>query len=193
MKSFSESLAAAKAAPRKFEDVTVSLDEEFATRRAELSEQLDAARANSDQRLAAKSPADLIQEQIDELLGLAADSLVTLRFYRMGGDAWSDIAARAGAPRDGAGVDGFVGFNVQAAAKLAAPFSGVRLDGDEEVKLIVAPRTDDEPAVDEWADLWVTLSGTEVDQIEAAILIVNVIGPQTRVAELKNILATRPA
>lgn len=193
MSGFKDRLAAAKAAPRKFEEVIVSLDEEFATRIAELTEQLDAARANPDQRLASKSPADLIQEQLDELRDLAADSLVTLRFYRMGGDAWSDIAARAGAPRNGARVDGFVGFNVQAAAKLAAPLSGLCLDGDEEVKLIVAPKTDDEPAVDEWADLWQTLSGTEVDQIEAAILVVNVLGPQSRVAALKNILATRPA
>lgn len=192
MKSFDDVLAAAKAAPRPFQDVTVSLDDDVAKRRAELHDQLSAARANPDARLASKSAPEIIQEQLEELMELTADQLVTLRFTRLPGNVWADIAARCPARID-APVDRHFGYNMQAAALIAAPLSGVRMDGDTEVPLRVEKATAGTPAINQWADLFATIAGTEATQIESAIFDLNVYEPQQRVAQLKKELATRPA
>ena len=192
MKSFDDVLAAAKAAPRPFQDVTVSLDDDVAKRRAELHDELAAARANPDARLASKSKPELIQGQLDELMELTANQLVTLRFSRLPGNVWADIAARCPARID-APVDRHFGYNMQAAAMIAAPLCGVRVDGDELVPLRVEAATTDTPAVNQWADLFATIAGTEATQIESAIFDLNVYEPQQRVGQLKKELATRPA
>lgn len=192
MKSFDDVLAAAKAAPRPFQDVTVSLDDDVANRRAELHDQLAAARANPDARLASKSAPELIQEQLDELMDLTADQLVTLRFTRLPGNVWADIAARCPARLD-APVDRHFGYNMQAAALIAAPLCGVRMVGDTEVPLRVEAATEEHPAINQWNDLFATIAGTEATQIESAIFDLNVYGPQQRVSELVKTLATRPA
>ena len=192
MTSFDDVLAAAKAAPRPFQDVTVSLDDDVAKRRAELHDQLEAARANPDARLASKAKPELIQEQLDELMELTANQLVTLRFSRLPGNVWADIAARCPARLD-APVDRHFGYNMQAAALIAAPLCGARVDGDELVPLRVEAATAESPAVNQWADLFATIAGTEATQIESAIFDLNVYEPQQRVGQLRKTLATRNA
>lgn len=179
--SFSERLATAKAAPRPHRDITVSLDTDVAERRAALEEQI--AKSARDQRLSATSPADALNAELEKLLDDAAGTLVTLRFRRLPGDEWNDITSRCPARLD-APVDVHYGYNMQRATIFAAPRSGVRVDGDTEVPLIVLDATPDSPAIDEWADLFSVISGIEFARIEDAIFGLNVFEPTQQLNEL---------
>lgn len=192
MSSFSERLSSAKEAPKPTRDVTVSLDADVSERRAGLIEALAKARANPDARLSAKSEPELIQEQLDELLELTADSLVTLRFTRMSGVAWAEVTARCPVRLDAA-IDRQYGYNMHAVCALAAPLSGVRVDGDALVPLVVSKASEGVLAVNEWADLFATISGHEFGLIVDAIYELNEYEPASRVASLVKALATRPA
>ena len=190
MSDFSDRLVSAKAAVRPSRDVVVSLDADVSERRAVLREELEKARANPDARLASKSEPELIQGQLDELMALTADSLVTLRFTRMSGDEWAEITARCPVRLDAA-IDRQYGYNVHGVCKLAAPLCGVRVDGDELVPLVVSAAAQGVPAVDEWADLFDTISGHEFGLIVDAIYELNEYEPASRVAQLKKELNSR--
>jgi hypothetical protein len=192
MSTFSERLEGAKNAVKPSRDVVVSLDADVSERRAELRELLAKARANPDARMAARSEPELIQEQLDELLELTAESLVTLRFTRMSGVAWAEVTARCPVRLDAA-IDRQYGYNVHAVCALAAPLSGVRVDGDDVVPLIVSAASQGTPAVNEWADLFDTISGHEFGLIVDAIYELNEYEPASRVAQLKKEQATHSA
>lgn len=190
--SFSEKLAAAKAAPKEFRDVEVCLDSDVSAERAELLEALEAARANPDARLASKSAPELVQEKLDALLELAAESLITLRFYRLSGPLWAEVTHRSPVRLD-VQLDLHFGYNMQRASMLAAPLCGSRVDGDVEIPLLVSDASPGVPAVDEWSDLFEVISGTELRLIESAIFELNVLDPSNHIDQLKKELATRPA
>ena len=195
MVSFDDRLAAAKAAPKTFRDVDVLLDAGLADKREALQAALDAAKeaAKNDQRLTAPDDESAaIQKQLDELVAESADSIITLRFFRLPGDQWADIMSHCPA-RVGAPMDEFYGYNMQTAAKIAAPINGVRVEGDSLIPLRVEPATDASPAVNQWADLFETISGAEAARIESAIWELNVYEPDSNMGRLKKALATRPA
>lgn len=192
MSSFSERLALAKSAARPTREVTVSLDADVSDKRRELQAELEAARANPDARLATKSAPELVQEKLDELLTITGDSLITLRFSRMPGDQWAEITARCPVRLDAA-IDRQYGYNMHGVCRLAAPLCGVRVDGDEELPLEVIPASAGVPAVNEWDDLFDTISGHEFGLIVDAIYELNEYEPAQRVAQMKKELATRPA
>lgn len=198
MSDFSARLSAAHEAPRPTRDVTVLLDDGLSSKRQALQERLERAKSASvlDQRLTSVSPhektARKVQAELDALTGEAAGSLVVLRFTRLAGDKWADITARCPADMTIA-VDRHYGFNMNLACKLAAPLSGVRVEGDEEFPLAVIPASEGVPKVDEWATLFDTISGHEFGQIIEAIYALNEFDPASRVSELKKELATRPA
>ena len=192
MSSFKERLAAAKAAPKPTREVTVSLDADVSEKRAALQAELEAARANPDARLAAKSAPELVQEKLDELLTITADSLITLRFSRLSGPAWAEITARCPVRLDAA-IDRRYGYNMHAVCRLAAPMCGVRVEGEELVPLEVVPASAGVPAVDEWADLFDTISGHEFGLIMDAVYELNEYEPAQRIAQMGKELATRRA
>jgi len=195
MTSFSEQLAAAKAAPRDYRDVQIILDAGLSTKREALRISLEEARARaaSDPRLGVVDEASVsIQAQLDDLVAASAASLVTLRFVRMDSATWSDIADRCPVRHD-APIDRQYGYNVNAACRLAAPLSGARLEGDALVPLVVEKGTTETPGVNEWADLFEAISGHEISQIIEAIFELNLYEPARRVDQLKKELATRPA
>lgn len=185
MTSFSERLEAAKSAARPTRDVTVTLDSDLSARREVLAAALDAATLAdaNDKRLTGENPA--IAEARDALAALevgAADALLTLRFTRLSGDKWAEITARCPLRLD-APIDRQYGYNMHAVCKLAAPLSGVRVDGAETEPLETA----------EWVDLFDITSGHEFGLIVDAIYELNEYEPAQRVAALKKELATRPA
>jgi len=196
--SFSEKLAAAKAAPRKFEDVDVLLDTELAEARSALQEALDdhKRRTEGDQRLTAvDAEAAEIQKQLDELIEKSRESIVTLRFYRLPGDAWANIQshcpARLGVPMESDPTFGY-GYNMQQATKLAAPYVdgrgqiyAGRVEGDEVVPLQYRAKTADDPGVNEWDDLFSVISGAEQARIESTVYYLNVAEPTTNLVDLK--------
>ncbi|MCU1441138.1 MAG: hypothetical protein JWP85_2135 [Rhodoglobus sp.] len=196
MSTFSERLAAAKVAPRKTKDVSILLDTDLAEQREALRDQIGRVRAiaDADQRLSGGThPAEvLLQEQLDKLLADSAESLITLRFARLSGDAWSEITARCPVRPD-APIDRQYGYNMHAVCKLAAPISGARVDGEDLVPLLVTPASEGVPAVDEWSDLFNTISGHEMVLIIDAIYDLNAWDPAMQVSSLKKELATRPA
>ena len=62
---------------------------------------------------------------------------VTLKFTEMPGREWAQCTLVA-LPREGNIVDATFGFNVNVASELAAPLSGVRVDGEENKELTPA-------------------------------------------------------
>jgi hypothetical protein len=195
MVSFDDRLAAAKVRPKQHQDVEVLLDSDLSDKREALRLALEVAKATtqSDQRLSAvdTESADL-EAQLNDLIEESADSIIRLRFYRLPGEVWADIVSRCPA-RIGAPMDEHYGYNMQQAAKLAAPINGVRVDGDELVPLRYEAATTDSPAVNQWADLWQSIAGSEASRIESAIWELNVYEPDSRMGQIKNQLATRPA
>jgi len=59
---------------------------------------------------------------------------LVLKFTELDGRSWADCTL-AGVARANSLVDATFGFNVSTAAELAAPISGVRVDGDKETAL----------------------------------------------------------
>lgn len=195
MSKFKERLAAAKAAPKPFRDVTITLDADIAEKRAVLKEELEAARAEAanDQRLTAVNPREAeIQGKLDELYELTEDSLITLRFTRLPGDQWAEVTARCPVRLD-APIDSVYGYDMHKAARLAAPLCGVLVEGDELVPLRVEKATGEHEGIDEWRDLFATIAGVEYIAIIDALYDLNVYEPSNRVDQLKKELATRPA
>jgi len=200
--SFSAKLAAAKAAPRKFKDVEILLDTELSELRDELQSALDDVKRRNaaDQRLTSvnNDGESELQEKLDAVIAESQDSVVTIRFFRLPGDAWADIMSRCPA-RPGAVMDEYYGYNMQTATKLAAPYVdsqgliyGGRVEGDAVVPLEYAPATDAAPAVNEWADLFRVASGAEQARMESAVWELNISDPDTSLVDLKKKLATLP-
>lgn len=180
MSNFSDLLAAAKDAAKPVREVVVSLDAGLSAQREVLQEKIVRAEAEKDDRLGLKSVVDELKEQLETLNGEATDSLVTLRFERVSGADWAELTARCPVRIDAA-IDRQYGYNMHAACKLAAPISGVIVDGDQTQTL----------TVEEWSDLFNTISGFEFSRIVDAIYELNEYEPAKRVNELKKELSTR--
>lgn len=181
MSSFSERLSAAKEADRPTREVVVCLDSVVSEQRAKLKAELEEARNPSDARLSMAPDEELIQSKLDELMELTEEALVTLRFTRLSGAEWSEIAARCPVRLDVA-IDRQYGYNIHAACRIAAPLSGVVVDGDSVEKI----------TEEEWNDLFSTISGHEFGLIVDAIYALNEWEPASHVAQLKKELETRP-
>lgn len=133
-----------------------------------------------------------LAEQIEAEQAAAAGGVVTLRFTRMAGNDWSAITARCPARLD-APIDAQYGYNMQKACEMAAPLCGVSVEDGVEIPLVVTKATESEPAVNEWADLFATISGHEFGKIMDAIYGLNEYDPVLSLAEAKKALAGRPA
>ena len=168
--TFGEKLAAAREA-RPTKDVQVVLDGEIAVERERLLAAFDSA--SDDQRLAAKSEKDEIQDALDALTDAASDALVTLRFTRMPGRAWAELTSKNPVRLD-VPIDRRYGYNYDAACEAAAIVSGVVVD-DEGTK---------ELSPQEWAELFDVLSGNEVGLIRDAVWSLNEFDPQQRLDAL---------
>ena len=175
MSTFAEKLAAKKAAARPTADVQILLAAELAAERDRLQEIIDAPEL--DTRLASESPADVARKELDELMGSAGESLITLRFTQLHGSDWSALTSQH-PPRPLIPIDESYGYNFDAAATHAARFVdkagrhyGVRVEDGEEVPLVVAEADRENliPAVDEWADLFDAISGHEASAIRNTV------------------------
>lgn len=177
MSSFSQKLKAARDS-RPTKDVRIILDEEVASERAKLTEQLEDA--PSQERLAAESVADQIQARIDQLNEAAADSLVTIRLTRIPGKEWA-LLTSTHPLRPDSPIDRAYGYNFDAVCEAAARFRDSdgqayahRVEGEEVVEI-----TDDE-----WTELFDVLSGAEVVDFRDNVWALNDYEPQQRLAAL---------
>lgn len=187
MSVFSQKLATAKAAPRPHIDVVVSLNKDLSERREALILELDSAKASNDDRLTNKPASEIVQEKLDALMEAETDTLVTLRFIQLPGDAWNRITGLCPPDPDNI-LDRHYQYGLAAACRLAAVFqddrhySGV-LEGDTFTAL----------SDEEWADLFALMSGPEVGSVVDAVYGVNVFGPTERLNGLKKALASLTA
>ncbi|WP_298742285.1 hypothetical protein [uncultured Microbacterium sp.] len=176
MSSFGEKLAAAREA-RPSKDVQVVLDGEIASQRDALIEQIESIQ--EDDRLGVESEADNLRTQLDELAEAARESMITLRFTRLPGRDWAALTSKHPVRPD-VPIDRHYGYNYDAVCEAAAAVSGVRVEDGAEIALVVRDATADSPAVNEWADLFDVLSGTEVADIRDAVWALNEWEPQQR-------------
>jgi hypothetical protein len=197
MSSFKEKMAASKAMPRPTLDVSVSLNRDLSEKREALMAELAEAKANADDRMSAPTAASAVQVRLDELLAEEDDTLITLRFTRLPGDAWNALT-RLCPPNTASILDMHYRYGLDAVCKLAAAFvdsDGVAfghvVEGDEltALKVVKAKKlklTDaDVFTVNEWADLFAAISGPEFSLIVDTLYALNVYGPSERLAELK--------
>jgi len=178
--SFDDQITAAKAVVRS-QDVQVLLDIDLADERDRLIEAI--SEASEDGRLTRKSKAGELREQLEGLQGKIADAAVTLRFRRLPGRVWGEIAS-AHKPREGYELDVAYGYNIDAVCVNAilyrrnetGPAYAFRVEDGVEVEL----------TEDQWFDLFDAVSGGEFRDICIAVLTLNVIGPrQMREAAVK--------
>lgn len=87
-----------------------------------------------------------------------------LRFTQMDPWEWAEAADRH-PQRPGVQLDASFGYNMRALVKDVAPRCGVLLKDGEPVTLRRVQARGDEPAVDEWADLFKAMSPSAVQRM----------------------------
>lgn len=215
--SIGDLLSAAQAAPPEHRDVSVVLDRAVAeqvdalnarivqleTEHDEKAEGFEAEREEvlRDQRFSDPRPAEIdaratetleaLQEQIRNLAeerdALVEGTLVTLRFTKLPGQAWSGITSHH-PMRVNVTIDRLAQYNYHEAAKEAAAYVdpdtgtryGVRVtrddDGNEALETLEA---------EQWATLLELLSGGEFERIAQALFDMNDWGPRQRAQSRK--------
>lgn len=179
MSSFKQKIAASKAMPRQTIDVSVSLDRDLSERRDALLAELALAKSSNDDRMSAPTEASKIQASLDAILAEDDDSLVTLRFTRLPGDAWNKLG-RMCPPDPGSNLDLYYRYNLDGVCKLAAKY--VDVDGTAFGHVVEG---DILSTTKEWDELFSAISGPEFSLIVDALYSLNVYGPSERLAELK--------
>jgi hypothetical protein len=167
-------------ASRPFKDQPIIFDRELSEERERLEAELEAV-DHGDVRLSVKSPADEIQERLDELASESEDSTETIRVFRLPGRDWVNITSQH-PPRANVAVDSIYGYNVdaviEAAIRYRDPKTGAtyafRLEGDQPVEV-----TDEQ-----WTKIFEIISGREYGLIRDAVYELNEYEPQTRLNAL---------
>jgi hypothetical protein len=132
--------------------------------------------------LNAQKSAAIPHRDVDVLLN---GVLYLFRFKKMSGLDWASESDKYPA-RPGVLLDMRYGYNLRALTEGVAPLCGVRVDGDEEVPLIVETVSRENPdAVDEWADLFAGIDGSTFQRISDAIWDLNEYGPSQAVEAAK--------
>lgn len=173
MTTFSERLAAAKAAPRPFKDVKVLLDAGLAERRDVLLAQLEAAEVRDAEDLRLAAPSDErsapIRAQLDDVSREALAAVLTVRITRIPGDDWAEIVSRNPARLD-VPIDKHYGYNYDAVCNDAAVFR----DDDGTAFAHLVEGEDLVPLErSEWFDLISVISGSEATELRDAIWSLN--------------------
>jgi hypothetical protein len=193
MSSFEEKLAAAKKAEPRSEIVTVSLDPDLAEQRAELQEQIDAAKkAPKDDRLGLKSRIDALKEQLTELQAQELEYLVDLKVTRAPGHEWAAVSA-AYPPRADVRVDMHYGFNLHDLTVQEGYRWVTRREGDDWVPFKYAPAGPGKKGSNEFADLCRVLAGGDLSGVVDAMFLLNLWEPQQRRERLGKLRADRQA
>jgi len=166
---------ASKAHTPRTSDVTICLDAGLADERNGLMAELAAAqKTKGDGRLTRKSAVDKVREQIAELEDREREHLHTLRFTKLSGLAWADLAALY-PPRQNVPFDVSLGYNHHAAAVHAAKVNGVEIRDGETIAL------DD----DDWKTILDIGAGWDVDNIVTTVLDLNVLQASRAIGRLK--------
>ncbi|WIE54229.1 hypothetical protein [Curtobacterium sp. MCBD17_003] len=95
----------------------------------------------------------------------------TLRFRKVSGPEWADAVDHSPA-RLGVAMDSFYGYNLRAAVLYIAPRSGVLLEDDNEVPLLV-DLSDPKKPVNQWDDLLTALGGYDFQRVTDTVYSLN--------------------
>lgn len=192
MSSIDEKIARAKEAQavnRPHRDISVTLDAGLSAERDELEEEREALNEErsrllkpDDQRLGFDPDTSEIDKRLKALdkklqdVGARElDTLITIRLYRLPGDAWNELTVR-NPMREGAQFDERFGYNIHGVVKQAVESFGRLLEGDAEQTL----------TPDQWGEIWPILGGAEFAAIADLVYAQNVLEPAARSARLKN-------
>lgn len=131
-----------------FEDIELTLNGELATE-IEAREQAAAQvrRTTADDRLTAKSKADALDAELDELMDSMAEDIFTLRLRALPRTVWYEITTKNPARR-GDPLDTQLGMNVDAVTRAAVERNAVVIEDGESVK----------PDPEEWPAFWDALT-----------------------------------
>ena len=111
-------------------------------------------------------------------------------FYRASTEDWSNATMKH-PPRPGVNVDQQNGYNISRAAReISAKYGRLVVDG-EEVELTVTPASKDQPAVDEWADLWAVIAPAAARMLEANVWVLHEKDAERELEEAKKGSAPR--
>ena len=109
-----------------------------------------------------------------EVTVTVADKPLRLRFSELDSRDWSRCTLSS-PPRDGVIVDALFGFDVTSASELAAPMSGVVVDGENVSELTLV----------QWGKLFAGISGRDRQSISDAVIAVNEDAQMKRMEEAK--------
>ncbi|MFL5736925.1 MAG: hypothetical protein ACJ76P_06270 [Actinomycetota bacterium] len=121
---------------------------------------------------------DAIGKLEEERAEAARGTYWTFRFVQLPGPEWAEITFR-NPPRPDIAIDVQYGYNYHSVARAAAAQSGAVLhretaeDGTETERL-------EKLSPEQWADLWVALSGRDFERIASNVWDLNEYGPQRR-------------
>lgn len=174
MSTVADKIAAAKARPAQFTDITVSLDAGLSDERDILLRQRQAIIDAASERLTAVPDTAAVDAQIADVEAREADTLITIRIYKIPGDRWADLAA-TNPMREGALYDARFGYNIHGLTRAAAVEFAAIVEGENEVTL---PK-------EQWAELWPLLEGFSFTKIADTVYEQNVFGPSERIARAK--------
>lgn len=135
-----------------------------------------------------KTPVERDWVDVDIVL---SGNLHTLRFTALDGLTWAN-ACDNHPMRPGVALDGAYGYDLRGLTIEAAALSGVLVDGDTTVPLVVEkvdPKHPDTAHVDEWAALFAKVDGQTFRRISDAIWVLNELIPQQAVEAAKKALA----
>lgn len=191
--STSERIKRARAAEEEFRDVDVTLDADVRVQVTELDDRIGSSEAEiaaledekeritPDLRLGDPRVAE-IDTRIGEIRAavgaleeerdaLQQHTLVTLRFRRMDGGEWAEIAGRHPA-RINVTIDRISNYNYHDVAREAAPRSGAVLHPDGSLEELTA---------EDWAGLFEVITGREFEWIAESLWDLNDFGARRRV------------
>lgn len=189
--SFEDKIARAQAAQEarpRYKEVPVSLESELSEERDRLMQQIGELTAEREQIIAAAAGVltlapdtrtvdrklNQVAKKIQHIDELDRDNLITVRVYKLGGDAWLDLVA-GHPPRGNSAIDLGSGYNVNTGTLAALITHGRVVDDGEERQLTDA----------QWAAL-IELIGGQFMALADAVYEVNVRDAQKRTAALKN-------
>lgn len=199
--SISERIAASSGQKPEYKLVDVVLDGAIAAQVSEIEDRIagleteiseheqEKARIAPERKFSDPRPKALdekitaIQEQIAaaeaEADALREGTVVTLRFDRLPGNQWAEIAARHPARLDVV-VDRISGYNYQATAREAAPLCGYVVGKDD-----AGEDTREDLTPEDWVKLWPILSGRETEQIQNSLWELNDWNPRKKIERAK--------
>lgn len=163
-------------ATHPFEDVEICLAGQFQVERDRLLRESKVD--DGDDRLGQKSKAVRIAEELKALQEKIADRMVTIRVYRLPGDAWAALKLKHPVTKTPGVYDKMMGFNSEAVCKVALLEHGKRVDVVDEVE------TEHAISAGQWSKIFEKSSGGDIKLLFDTVVGLNELSNRAEVERL---------